>query len=138
MVYTVLDDIILTTITMSFFNACSSLRASTSKLFSRAGPSAPPTQSVRLASQYVNLGDLKPSKGSNQAVCLLHTSRTSGLTIRTRDTVVELDLGVEELLEGVIKVKEPGAGMGNQHLVLRVVRHLFIDCFQRGVSLICA
>lgn len=51
---------------------------------------------------------------------------------------MELDLGVEELLEGVIKVKEPGAGMGNQHLVLRVVRHLFIDCFQRGVSLICA
>jgi hypothetical protein len=55
--------------TMSFFNACSSLRASTSKLFSRAGPSNPTATTIRPASSYVSLGDLKPSKGSNKDVC---------------------------------------------------------------------
>jgi len=58
--------------------------------------------------------------------------------IRIRGTVVELDLDVEELLEGVIKVKEPGAGMGNQHLDLKVVRHLFIDYSPREDLSICA
>jgi hypothetical protein len=51
---------------------------------------------------------------------------------------VELDLDVEELLEEVIKVKEPGVGMGNQHLDSKVVKHLFIDYSQREVSSICS
>jgi hypothetical protein len=51
--------------------------------------------------------------------------------------VVELDLDVVGLLEEVIKVKERVVGMENLHLDLKVVKHLFIGCFQREVSSIC-
>jgi hypothetical protein len=48
-----------------------------------------------------------------------------------------LDLGEEELQEGVIKDREPVVGMENLHLDLKVVKHLFIVCSQREVSSIC-
>jgi hypothetical protein len=122
---------------MSFFNACSSLRASTSKLFSLAGPSALPAQTARSSSSYVNLGDLKPSKGSNQTVSCLSQESLVELTNRTLDMVEVLDLDEVELLEEVIKVKERVVGMGNLHLDSKVVRHLFIGCSQREVLSTC-
>jgi hypothetical protein len=134
----VLDNLSYTTTIMSFFNACSSLRASTSKLFSRAGPSALPVQPARSSSSYVNLGDLKPSKGSNQTVSRLSQESLVELTSRTLDMVVVLDLDEVGLLEEVIKVKERVVGMENPHLDSKVVRHLFIGCSQREVSSICA